>query len=53
MKKLYENFAVTLILMFIVALADYIVIPLGGHELAVGLVLVWAYFGGWILLKRK
>ena len=53
MEKLYENFGITILLMFIVALFDYIIIPLGGFELAIGMILVWIYFIGWIIVKVK
>jgi len=54
MKKLYENFTITVLLMLGVALLDYIIIPIpffGG--LGIGLVLTFIYFVGWVILKRK
>ena len=53
MKKLFDNFAITALLMLVVSLADYVVIPLGGHELAMGFLITFVYFGAWVVLKGK
>ena len=54
MKKLYENFTVTVLLMLGVALFDYVIIPIPFFSgLGVGLIITFVYFVGWIILKRK
>lgn len=55
MKKLLANFWITILMMFIVALADYIIIPIGDFELGIGFVICWLYFGLWLyaIIKGK
>jgi hypothetical protein len=54
MKKLYGNFTITVLLMLVVALFDYVIIPLPFFSgLGVGLIITFVYFAGWVLLKQQ
>ena len=51
MKKLFDNFTVTILLMFAVSLLDYIALPL--IDLGVGFLLCWLYGLSYVILKGK